>query len=71
METVRTESVDVDTDAEGKEEESKAIRGGVHAAGASPATGEQDGAEGHGQDLPSSKDGVDNHHAKNFLTYRK
>ena len=40
-------------------------------AGAPPATGEQDGAEGHGQDLPSSKDGVDNQQAKNFPTYRK
>ena len=36
-------------------------------AGAPPATGEQDGAEGHGQDLPSSKVGVDNQEAKNSL----
>ena len=40
-------------------------------AGAPPATGEQDGAEGHGQDLPSSKVGVDNQEAKNSLSYRK
>ena len=69
-ETVQAESVDADTDAEG-EEQSKDIEGGVYAAGASPATGEQDGAEGHGKDLPSSKVGVDNQQAQNSLSYRK
>ena len=43
VETVREESVDADTDAEGEEEDSKDIRGGVHAAGASTATAEPDG----------------------------
>ena len=65
MASGREGSVDADTDDEGEEEDSKDIWGGVHCAGASPATGEKDGYEvkGHGQDLPSSKAGVDNQHS--------
>ena len=59
MATVQEESVHADTGAEG-EEESKDIGGGVHAGGASPGTGEYDGDERHGQDLPSSIHEVDN-----------
>ena len=58
--TVWEESVEADTDAEGTEEEIFDIWGRVHAAGASPGAGEQDGTGRHGQDLPSSVAGVDN-----------
>ena len=61
VETVWEESVDADPDAEGEEDESKDVWGGIHAAGASPSTGEPDGAEGNGQDLPSSVAGVENY----------
>ena len=61
VETVREESVDADHDAEGEEDKSKDVWGGIHAAGASPSTGEPDGAEGNGQDLPSLVAGVENY----------
>ena len=61
------ESVHADTDDEGEQEERDDISGGVHAAGASTATGEPDGDEWNGQDLPYLKAGVDNLHVAKYF----